>query len=451
MSGVDPSADDNKPGGKNKARPPRAKAEFGTDAIAERLRSVSSWVQEKTPGLKEKTRKFSLFAYRRGSRLLATNEMTAAGIDLLSAGVAVGCSVLLYLLGNFYLASSVDRSYEQFRPAQFAGVTTQEEAAKAITAAGWLDEAEADRFPLGASNATFGEPFHVWIEDIFLHSGVDADKRRFAERMRSLATGDRSGWIMISPKSTTGNGIFEELLKLDGPNGHIDLTIGKNTTRKRLFVAMCDELLSSSQPPIRWMFRVNGMIQFLTVLLSIFVLFAILRRYLFVVRLADRWLNLKADQRAPANSTGEHTADAELLAIAGRMSPNTLEREPDVVREELDRIRSEANRSVYDSYWFVAGILPSLGFIGTVIGMSSALLKADRLFAATDRQLAIGEMTKELGLAFDTTLIALLMGLLVTVLLATVRAREFTFYREFARRISSLNGASQKPLGVTPS
>ena len=109
-----------------------------------------------------------------------------------------------------------------------------------------------------------------------------------------------------------------------------------------------------------------------------------------------------------------------------------------LLRGEIDRLSRDTSTEIYDMYWFLAGIMPSLGFIGTVVGMSASLMMADRLFSAKDRQLAIGRMTSELGLAFDTTLVALVFGLLAGIPIAAVHARERTFFREFATGIMRL-------------
>lgn len=66
-------------------------------------------------------------------------------------------------------------------------------------------------------------------------------------------------------------------------------------------------------------------------------------------------------------------------------------------------------------------ILPAIGFIGTVRGIKDSLIGADALvFAATnnERAAAIGALAGDLGLAFATTFIALLMTLVLTILIA---------------------------------
>ena len=74
-----------------------------------------------------------------------------------------------------------------------------------------------------------------------------------------------------------------------------------------------------------------------------------------------------------------------------------------MLRTDVDRLRNGLDHGVYGTFGFMLGLLPSLGFIGTVLGMGNALLAADGLFSAADRQRTIGQITEELGFAFDTT------------------------------------------------
>ena len=115
-----------------------------------------------------------------------------------------------------------------------------------------------------------------------------------------------------------------------------------------------------------------------------------------------------------------------------------------LIRAEVDRLSRDTTKEIYESYWFIAGIMPSLGFIGTVVGMSSALMLANGLFVAQDKQLAIGAMTTQLGLAFDTTFVALVFGLIVGIPIAFVHSRERTFFREFADRVANWSAANSR-------
>ncbi|MEM8970797.1 MAG: hypothetical protein AAGD43_01870 [Pseudomonadota bacterium] len=89
-----------------------------------------------------------------------------------------------------------------------------------------------------------------------------------------------------------------------------------------------------------------------------------------------------------------------------------------------DQHRVLFSRIVASARWplrVVMAILPAIGFIGTVRGIKDSLIGADALvFAATnnERAAAIGALAGDLGLAFATTFIALLMTLVLTILLA---------------------------------
>ena len=196
---------------------------------------------------------------------------------------------------------------------------------------------------------------------------------------------------------------------------------------------MLNDLTSAVQQRLRVQTRFNGSIQFVTVFVSIFTLTALIRRYLLVLKLAGRWLG-KSLETTMEDPTGDPQT-IELKQVVGRLVETSDADAEARIREELGRLSEETTDEVYDGYWFLAGMLPSLGFIGTVIGMSSSLMLADRLFLDVDRQLAIGRMTNELGLAFDTTLVALVLGIVTSVPLVAMRNRERTFFREFAASV----------------
>ena len=81
--------------------------------------------------------------------------------------------------------------------------------------------------------------------------------------------------------------------------------------------------------------------------------------------------------------------------------------------------------------------LPTLGFIGTVTGISAAISNAHKV-AENIGPVAQGEaiegVTTLLGVAFDTTFIALVCSLPLMAIIAAIRARE-------ARAINVIVGA----------
>jgi len=90
--------------------------------------------------------------------------------------------------------------------------------------------------------------------------------------------------------------------------------------------------------------------------------------------------------------------------------------------ELLDYSISQHNTMEQRSRWLInwsAAALPSIGFIGTVRGLLLALGNADSIVRATNalgQAAAITDVATQLSLAFTTTLVALLLGLVISLL-----------------------------------
>lgn len=103
--------------------------------------------------------------------------------------------------------------------------------------------------------------------------------------------------------------------------------------------------------------------------------------------------------------------------------------------DEILRSQAESDESISDSsYVLLSGFLwaiPILGFIGTVLGLSVAIGKFGAVMNAsgnTDALLpALQEVTGGLGIAFDTTLEALVAALGVQMLVTFLRKSEQEF------------------------
>lgn len=76
----------------------------------------------------------------------------------------------------------------------------------------------------------------------------------------------------------------------------------------------------------------------------------------------------------------------------------------------------------YSMIRYVVWVIPTLGFIGTVIGISLALAFAGEVDVQDPTLLA--ELTKRLAVAFNTTLLALVMSAVLVLLQHVVQARE---------------------------
>ena len=102
---------------------------------------------------------------------------------------------------------------------------------------------------------------------------------------------------------------------------------------------------------------------------------------------------------------------------------------------EMLRAQAENDESHMDSsYGILAGIvwvIPILGFIGTVVGLSGAIggfgavLSTDASISSLRDNLA--PVTSSLGIAFDTTFVALLLAMTVQMLMTLLRKQEEMF------------------------
>lgn len=91
--------------------------------------------------------------------------------------------------------------------------------------------------------------------------------------------------------------------------------------------------------------------------------------------------------------------------------------------ESLRELRNESNYAVAD---YIGWAMPTLGFVGTVLGIATSLGSADKIFAPGQEQkaMAISEITGLLMVAFNTTFLALVLGLIFTLKLSLLRAKE---------------------------
>ena len=129
---------------------------------------------------------------------------------------------------------------------------------------------------------------------------------------------------------------------------------------------------------------------------------------------------------------------------------------------EMLRSQAENDESHFESsYGLLYGIvwaIPILGFIGTVIGLSGAIgsfglvLNGDGSNIGALKE-GLGVVTGNLGIAFDTTFLALILAMVVQLLMTVIKKREELFLdecRDYAHvnvisrlRIAASRGNSQ--------
>lgn len=130
---------------------------------------------------------------------------------------------------------------------------------------------------------------------------------------------------------------------------------------------------------------------------------------------------------------------------------------PDVIDQLASQSQLDAN-AVESSYTMVRVFIwaiPLLGFIGTVVGISAAVAGfSDSVAAAVDLDVmkqSIGTVTMGLGVAFDTTLLALVMSIVIMLPTTSLQKAEEDFLsrvdaycdERLGRRLDDGNGPSE--------
>ncbi|WP_436715103.1 MotA/TolQ/ExbB proton channel family protein [Roseiconus lacunae] len=209
-----------------------------------------------------------------------------------------------------------------------------------------------------------------------------------------------------------------------------------------LIEAFSLELLSRlhSNPEVktakRWFAIVFGPEQFAMLFISLWMVCILFVRFAF--RLYE-WGQLERMLRCL--QTGDAPRPVEGLAY--RMWIAGSEAEVSDADRRIEFVADQASLGIPRSRWLISWIataLPAIGFIGTVRGMLLALGQADSIVRATTvagRAAAITEVGSQLSLAFTTTLIALLLGLLTSFFSSLQRKSEQSLLARCESRIAA--------------
>jgi len=148
--------------------------------------------------------------------------------------------------------------------------------------------------------------------------------------------------------------------------------------------------------------------------------FAILKdRYLFNVDLLEDTAQSGGDLNAALSNLGALPGETRetplvitLMASLRRyLITNDVQNTSDAVESSVESlaIRQEAENSMIR---YLIWVIPSIGFVGTVRGIGEALSMADQALAGD-----IAGMTNSLGVAFNSTFVALLVSIVLMLLL----------------------------------
>jgi biopolymer transport protein ExbB/TolQ len=120
---------------------------------------------------------------------------------------------------------------------------------------------------------------------------------------------------------------------------------------------------------------------------------------------------------------------AELVAQS--IQSGAIDHPPHQMQEYIGDKVAEAKAKVESAEFelidFVVYACPTLGFLGTIVGITDAFSKAALIISSNnpiDRMAAFDEVTKALALAFDTSFVGLLAVLILNQMLSLLKRRE---------------------------
>ncbi len=361
---------------------------------------------------------------------------------------AVTLTMGLFLVGNMFLSAAVERQYLSLRLPVLRDCPDAKSATARCIELGWADQ----RLRGWLEQALVVNPAQrlssEQLLDVFDHVGIvqNQERSRRQETLHRLLTGSRTEWLWgacgVSVTAPPPQAIYEALS--GGTTSGFSKMLAKDSDRlgdlKRKFLERYIAAMSVEMAePIREVRRWNGSVQWATVLVAWLITWLGLQRG-WLARTLDRtWLpHLTGELAASPSEEVQPPASPqkhELAALSGRLrTMKESGRDAAEIRETLDRelrvLRESIEEEIYGTLHFLLGVLPALGFIGTIMGMGSALLAADGLFSSANPQHAVADITQQLGFAFDTTLVALLAGIVTGIWLAAVRLYERRFLQQ---------------------
>jgi hypothetical protein len=378
--------------------------------------------------------------------LSGNSSLTGSGLDVWVWARAIVCTALLSCAINTWLLRSVDQSYYRATlPAINNAKSTEEAVAAAIQLCGAeAGAAEQDYVQEAFRQRTANKPCREYLLDLIraMHGTVSPDLERALDRQM---TGDRRGFRCYAIRSSgvSGKKTVEALRRIDPHWNRKTSVLEESAARMQSGEAeaflekFIDRVAQETRGAQRNLMRYNGWIQWWTICVCWVVLLLAFNRAALLARLVrDGWFPHR--QRTPL---------VERLAACDGSPPAPLPNSATTFAA-AQPIEPLLDRQVYPTYEFLIGLLPSLGFIGTVLGMGDALLTADSLFSANDKNQAISNITSHLGFAFDTTLVGLVTGILAGSVMLQLRLWETSLWQ--AATMNSLPAARPPHVGIDP-
>ncbi len=156
------------------------------------------------------------------------------------------------------------------------------------------------------------------------------------------------------------------------------------------------------------------------------------------------FVNLELGQRILPEAALEHTKEVQGMieqhrGLASKLLPqfvlaalqrfhatHSIQDSSAAVQEQAQLAADELDSNL-SLVRYIAWAIPSVGFIGTVRGIGDALAQADQVLKSND----LSGVTNSLGLAFNSTLVALVLSIFLMFLLHMLQTRQENLIQDF--------------------
>lgn len=324
---------------------------------------------------------------------------------------------------------------------------------------------------MAARDEGTAEQFRSRIQRADTGDGIDAIRRRLEQTLlygdpKAKSWFDATSWVVIVEPSTVPKTKLIGIL-MSGA-GCASITGRETACVSGDWDATIEqELALAVGPPLdamrdlemyKWRRYINGRIQFLTILPFFLAVLLVIAQVLRVRYESSALAELEGtppfdgppEQRVVKDAVGKdvlagpeqswpHSQTlrvARAVTAAFRLS-GTMEGTIRTLAGAIDEWRQEADSS-QAMVRYLSWVIPSVGFIGTVVGIGDALDNAHKIIGAGDdaayrQEGAIQAITAHLGTAFDTTLVALLLSVVLYLLVHAVNRYEENHISRVAR------------------
>lgn len=315
-------------------------------------------------------------------------------------------------------------------------------------------------------------PSNLNLGDLFTGNVIEyqvferwLEKRRQVspEQIRTAVMGRLEGGLFPVTRAESISNVLKSF-QFEKPNPNELRSVKADDWDYYITAACLDQyrkgITSSYGNPLRLAFALADWIQWLTFFLAVWGGLMLWARFVFT-RIQRRLVltgKNPTDQKDGSNIWKIEQSDPESLPLYARlqdafpslflaadlisqcMHAGVLQQSPHAMQEFINEKIAEAKAKVESSEFelidFVVFACPTLGFLGTIVGITAAFAQAAAIISSTntiDRTEAFDNVTQALAVAFDTSFVGLLAVLVLNMMLSLLKRREASLFNQLGK------------------